>query len=113
MTHRVPGLVDMVSEERVEINPVDAEALGVASGDDVKVTSRRGQVEARAEVTAKVPPGVIFMTFHFPQAAANFVTNTALDPVAKIPEVKVCAVKVERLARALAGVGYAAEGRRV
>ena len=105
MTRRVSGLMDMVPEERVEMNPVDGQALGVQSGDVVRVSSRRGRVEARAEVTDRVPKGVVFMTFHFPEAAANFVTNTALDPVAKIPEVKVCAVRVERVVRELVGAG--------
>ena len=63
----------------------------------MKVASRRGEIVAKAEVTDRVEPGLIFSTFHFPESAANFLTNPALDPVAKIPEYKVCAVKVESL----------------
>lgn len=103
MSRRVAGLEAIAPEERVEIHPVDAEALDVCSGDLVKVTSRRGQVTARAEVTDRTPIGVVFMTFHYAESAANLLTNTALDPVARMPEVKVCAVRVERVAEALAG----------
>jgi predicted molibdopterin-dependent oxidoreductase YjgC len=60
----------------------------------VQVTSRRGAVETRARVTQDVPPGVVFMTFHFAEAPANALTTAVLDPIAKIPEYKVCAVAV-------------------
>jgi predicted molibdopterin-dependent oxidoreductase YjgC len=60
------------------------------------VTSRRGEVVAKAEVVERTDPGVIFMTFHFKEAAANLLTIAAYDPVAKIPEYKVTAVKVEK-----------------
>jgi len=63
----------------------------------VEVASRRGQVNVKAEVTQKVPAGVVFMTFHFAESAANFLTNSAYDPVAKIPEYKACAVRVSKL----------------
>jgi formate dehydrogenase major subunit/formate dehydrogenase alpha subunit len=96
MTRRVRGLQAVAPEERVEVHPVDAEALEICNGDLVKVSSRRGEVTARAEVTDRVPIGVIFMTFHYAESAANLLTNTALDPVSKMPEVKVCAVRVER-----------------
>ena len=62
----------------------------------VKVASRRGEVEAKAEVTEVSPRGVVFMTFHFAESAANLLTSPALDPVSKIPEYKVCAVRVEK-----------------
>jgi len=61
----------------------------------VRVTSRRGSVEAKSKVTAESQQGVVFMTFHFAEASANILTNPATDPVAKTPEFKVCAVKVE------------------
>ncbi len=96
MTRRVSGLDELVPEERVRINPLDAAKRGVEDGDWVRITSRRGVVEVRAEVTEEVPPEVVFMTFHFAEAAANLLTNPALDPVAKIPEFKVCAVQVEK-----------------
>lgn len=77
------------------MNPVDADKLYVKDGDFVKIASRRGSVKAKVRVTNKSPEGMIFMTFHFKEAAANLLTISALDPVAKIPEYKVCAVKVE------------------
>ena len=97
MTRRVPGLEKLRAEELVEIHPRDAVALAIASGDRVRVTSRRGEVEARALVTEVSPPGTISMTFHFHEAPTNVLTNAAYDPVAKIPETKVCAVRVERV----------------
>ncbi len=97
MTRRVPGLNVMRKEELVEMNPKDAEALGIADGDMVRVTSRRGEVTAHARVTADSAPGEISMTFHFSESPTNALTNPALDPVAKIPEYKVCAVRVMKL----------------
>jgi len=84
------------SEERVEINPVDAAPLEIEDGGTVKVSSKRGTVLAKAKVTKTTPPGVVSMTFHYPETRTNLLTHGALDPVAKIPEFKVCAVKVER-----------------
>jgi formate dehydrogenase major subunit len=95
MTRRVHGLEVLRSEELVEMHPRDAAALQVASGDMVRVTSRRGEVTARALVTEASPPGTVSMTFHFHEAPTNVLTNAAWDPVAKIPETKVCAVRVE------------------
>ncbi len=97
LTRKVDGLNILRGEELVEINPKDASDLGIADGEVVRVTSRRGQVSAKAKVTEVSPVGVISMTFHFAESAANLLTNTALDPVAKIPELKVCAVKVEKV----------------
>ncbi|MEE9520317.1 MAG: molybdopterin-dependent oxidoreductase, partial [Dehalococcoidales bacterium] len=96
MTRRVEGLTILRSEELVEINPEDASALGIADGERIKVTSRRGEVVARAKVTEVSPVGVVFMTFHFAESPTNVLTNPALDPVAKIPELKVCAVRIEK-----------------
>jgi len=96
MTRKVKGLNEFMGEELVEINPEDASALGIADGDRVKVASRRGEVVAKAKVTDVSPPGVVFMTFHFAESSGNVLTNPVLDPVAKIPEYKVCAVKVEK-----------------
>ena len=96
MTRRVPGLEQLAPEERVELNPDDAVKMGVNDGDWLKVSSRRGEVRARAWVTDRVGHGVVFMTFHYAEALTNELTNTAVDPIAKIPELKVCAVKVEK-----------------
>jgi len=79
----------------VEINPADAQKLGITDGQMVKVSSRRGQVTATARVTTVSPPGVISMTFHFAESPTNVLTSPALDPIAKIPELKVAAVRVE------------------
>ena len=97
MTRRVVGLNILRGEEMVEINPEDASKLGVIDGEKVKVISRRGEVVARAKVTEASPVGVVFMTFHFAESPANMLTNPAIDPVAKIPEYKVCAVRIERI----------------
>ena len=75
----------------------DAASLGIKDGDDVLISSRRGSIKVRAWVTDRAGKGVVFVPFHFHEAAANRLTNPALDPVAKIPEYKVCAVKVEKL----------------
>jgi len=96
MSRKVEGLNRFMGEELVEINPADAESLGISDGDKVNVSSRRGKVTARASVTDESPEGVIFMTFHFAESPTNCLTNPALDPVAKIPELKVCAVRVEK-----------------
>lgn len=96
MSRRSAGLHAIYPEGKVEINPQDAAKLGVADGDMVKVTSRRGEVVAKAEVVDRLEAGIIFMTFHFKESAANLLTIAALDPVAKIPEYKVAAVRVEK-----------------
>ena len=73
-------------------------ALGIKPDNGlVEVTSRRGKVQVKAKIADNLPPGVVFMTFHFKEAAANLLTIDALDPVAKIPEFKVCAVKIRKL----------------
>lgn len=97
MTRKVPDLNYLRGQELAEINPADAEALGLSDGDRVLVSSRRGQLQVHAKVTEKSPPGVVFMTFHFAETPTNVLTNPALDPVAKIPELKVCAVKLTKV----------------
>ena len=96
MTMRTP-LNEMSPEGFVEISEQDARALGIKQDDIVKVASRRGEIKAKALVTDRVDKGTVFIPFHYASAAANVLTNTALDPVAKIPEYKVCAVKIEKL----------------
>ncbi len=95
MTRRAEGLMEVYSQALIEVNPMDAQSLGLNGNKRVRVTSRRGSIEAEAWVTERVPPGMIFANFHFPESAANELTLAALDPVAKIPEYKVCAVRVE------------------
>ena len=96
MSRKNKALTQVHPEERVQVNPKDAKALGIEDGDMVNVISRRGKVSSRARVTSIVQPGLVFMTFHFAEACANVLTNKALDPIAKIPEFKVCAVKMEK-----------------
>ena len=100
MTRKVEGLNKLKKEEEVEINPGDAEALDIEDGEMVHVISRRGDVTAKAKVTDKSPAGVVSMTFHFAESPTNQLTSPALDPVAKIPELKVCAVQVEKISEA-------------
>jgi formate dehydrogenase major subunit/formate dehydrogenase alpha subunit len=86
-------------EERfpyVEISPADAGELGIGDRQPVCVATRRGEVNCMARVTDVAKDGVLFMPFHFEEAPANLLTNNALDPVAKIPEYKVCAAKIRR-----------------
>jgi formate dehydrogenase alpha subunit len=95
MTRRAQGLMQVYGEALIEINPNDAEKLGINGKKIVRVTSRRGAIEAQAWVTERVQPGMIYANFHFPDASANELTHSSLDPVAKIPEYKIVAVKVE------------------
>jgi len=101
MTRRAKGLMEVYGNALVEVNPQDADRLGIpASNPDkffVQVTSRRGSISAEAWVTDRVPPGMVYANFHFPEASANELTIAALDPVSKIPSYKVCAVRVERV----------------
>jgi formate dehydrogenase major subunit/formate dehydrogenase alpha subunit len=96
LTRRVPGLLEVYPRTLVEISPEDAARAGLRDGGRVRVHSRRGEVTAHAVVTPRVAPGVVFGNFHFPGAQnVNNLTIAALDPVAKIPEYKVCAVRIE------------------
>jgi formate dehydrogenase major subunit len=96
MTGRVEGLVTAHPEERLMIHPSDAEKWGVSDGEEVEVASRRGDVRMKAQVTDICPVGVVSLTFHFANVPTNELTHAALDPVAKIPETKVCAVRVQK-----------------
>jgi formate dehydrogenase alpha subunit len=95
MTRKSAGLESLAPTPYVEINPGDASDLGIQDGDRVKVSSRRGAIELEAKVDLRVDQGVIFIPFHYAEAAANVLTNPARDPVAKIPEYKVCAARVD------------------
>lgn len=81
----------------VEINPLDAEELEIKEGETVILSSRRGAIEAPAKLSSEVGPGVLFVPIHFGESPANVLTNPACDPVAKIPEFKVCAANIEKL----------------
>jgi formate dehydrogenase (coenzyme F420) alpha subunit len=97
MTGRSPTLNAEFPEGFVEISAEDAARLGIEDNALLEVSSRRGTIQTRARVTDRVTPGVVFMPFHYAESAANKLTNSALDPVAKIPELKVCAVAIEVL----------------
>ena len=97
MTRRAKGLMEVYGHSLVELNPDDATRLGLNGKRRVRITSRRGKIEAEAWITDRVPPGMVYANFHFPEANANELTIAALDPVSKIPEYKVCAVRVERV----------------
>lgn len=94
MTRRAKGLMKIYPEAMIEVNPEDADKLGLNGHKQVRVTSRRGSIEAAAWITDRVPAGMVYANFHFPEASANELTIAALDPISKIPEYKVCAVKV-------------------
>lgn len=97
MTRRVAGLEQLNSEELLKMNPLDAQKLGLEDQEMVKISSRRGATKVKTKLTGICPPGLVSMTFHFAESPTNVLTNAALDPVAKIPETKVCAVRVEKL----------------
>ena len=97
MTRNSPSLNMEISEGYLEMNPSDAGQLGIKQGDPVKVTSRRGDITAKTMVTERVREGILFMPFHFVESNANILTNPAHDPTVKIPEYKVCAVRVEKV----------------
>ena len=94
MTRRSDGLNELVPTGFAEIHPDDAARLGVSDGASVSVETRRGVISVPANVTARVRPGTVFVPFHFWESPANMLTNTARDPMAKIPEFKVCACRV-------------------
>ena len=97
-TRRVPGLVSLCPEPLLELSPDDAARLAINPGDALRVRSRRGEMLVRADITTRVSPGIVFANFHFPNAGnANNLTINAVDPIAKIPEYKVCGVAIERL----------------
>jgi formate dehydrogenase alpha subunit len=98
MSRRSKGLVSRTPDAFVEINPVDAENLGVKQGDKLEVSSRRGSIQVFADVSDKCDKGVVFIPFHYSEAAVNYLTITEIDPVANIPEYKVCAVKIHKVA---------------
>ena len=97
MTARSQGLMDIAGEGFIEVNFRDADELGIKNGEKVKVISRRGEITATARVGRKVSQGETWMPFHFPDSPANVLTNAALDDFARIPEYKVCAVRVEKI----------------
>ena len=106
MTRRVEGLLELAPRLEVALHPADARRLGVETGDPIRVSSRRGDLEAFARLTEAVRPGAIFVPFvKLADSAANFLTNSAHDPSSKIPEYKVCAVRIEAVRPAVRSSG--------
>lgn len=97
MTRRSKGIMWVWPEEAIEISPADARELEIEDGETVVVSSRRGSVKTKARVTDKSSRGMAFMSFHYQDVLTNLLTNAALDPQAKTPEYKACAVKIEKL----------------
>ncbi len=96
MSRRAAGLVEKAPECQVELAATDAARYGIGEGDRVRVRTRRGEINAQAQISTRAVPGTIFLPFHYAEASANKLTNAALDPVSKIPEYKVCAVQIEK-----------------
>jgi assimilatory nitrate reductase catalytic subunit len=109
-TRRVTALREAVPVPEVQVHPDLAEAHGLQDGDDVRVISRRGEAVGRVAITDSIRADTVFMPFHWGGAGSvNLVTNPALDPISRMPEFKVCAVRIERAAdRAEARPGDAA-----
>jgi formate dehydrogenase alpha subunit len=106
ITRRVDGLLALEPRLRVAIHPLDARRLRLREGDPVRLTSRRGALDGYAQVTEDVRPGEVFVPFvRLAESAANVLTNPAFDPSSKIPEYKVCAVRVERIAETAPPLG--------
>lgn len=97
MTGRVDGLNQKSPESYIEISENEANELGIKDGEMVRVKSRRGEIETKAKVTPIVNGNVVFMPFHFAEGSANMLTNTANDDICQIPELKVAAVKIEKI----------------
>lgn len=97
MTMKTPGLNERAPACFVEISREDAAVYGVGEGDTLRIRSRRGEIEAAAKVSETAVRGTVFIPFHYAAAAANRLTHAALDPIAKIPELKVCAVAIEKV----------------
>ncbi len=97
MTRHSKNLDTLRPYELAQMNPADAKKLGVCDGEEVRITSRRGSIIARIQITDAVPPGVMFMTFHYKESPANVLTNSVFDPISKTAEYKVSAVRVEKV----------------
>lgn len=99
MTRRCKHLDREMPELITDLNPEDGIRMRIANGEYVRVSSRRGTLITRVQLTQRVKPGMVFMPLHYEEAAANLLTNPALDPISKTPEYKVCAVKLEKVAQ--------------
>ncbi|HDZ62641.1 MAG TPA: formate dehydrogenase subunit alpha, partial [Nitrospirae bacterium] len=98
MIRKGDALNSVEAEAYVELNSADTDRLGIIDGEKVRVSSRRGEIEIKIRISKRVGKGRVFIPFHYKEAAANLLTNAVLDPVSNIPELKVCAVKMEKIA---------------
>ena len=96
-TGRCEGLNEILGEETADISPADARAKGIAHGETIRVSSRRGQVAVKANLTDEVPAGMVWMAFHFREACANWLTNPVYDDITMTAEYKACAVRIEKI----------------
>jgi formate dehydrogenase major subunit len=96
-TGRSAGINDLLGEETADISAADAQAKGISDGEKISVKSRRGEVVVKARVTKEIPPGLVWMAFHFREACANWLTNPVYDPVTQTAEYKACAVRIDKL----------------
>lgn len=96
-TGRAKGLNDLLPEEYADISDIDADRLGIKNGEKIRVWSRRGSVEVTAHVSKRIQPGLVWMTFHYREGNANWLTNPVYDPETLTPEYKACAVNIAKL----------------
>lgn len=97
MTGKIDGLNEISGTSYIEVNPVTARKLNIEDGEMVRVSSRRGDLETAVKITDIIDDDIVFMPFHFAEGAANVLTNNALDPIAKIPELKVATVNISKI----------------
>jgi len=95
-TGRCAGINDLLPEETADISPIDAKQLGISHGEKVRLTTRRGKVVVKANVTDQMPRGMVWMAFHFRENCANWLTNPVYDPISQTAEYKACAVRMEK-----------------
>jgi formate dehydrogenase major subunit len=96
-TGRCEGLNDILGEETADISFADASKLDILPGEMIRVSSRRGEVKVKANITHEVPEGMVWMAFHFREACANWLTNAAFDNITMTAEYKACAVRIDKL----------------
>ncbi len=97
MSRRSRVLESIEPESHVDLSPEDSESIGVKDGDAIRISSRRGRITTRVRKDRRVPSGLAFMAFHWKEAPANVLTNSALDPISKIPEFKVATIRMDRI----------------
>jgi len=95
---KTEGLSQLALENFVEISRKDADNIGISEGETLRVSSRRGEIKAKARISEKAIAGTVSIPFHYSEGASNVLMNNTLDPVATIPEFKVCAVKLAKAA---------------